>query len=162
MSQQRMTKTKINFREKLLAQNWFSWSKQAIKPDNIIMKHHKVLLTAQESSSLSLSMQGRADLVELEEETPEESFFWFWFDSSAPPLLPSATQFFFSFFFFPLPVHHQHHIKKNQKHVKANHQENRHNSKQDTDPLWENLQHQDQEQLQGLLVVVDSSELCAS
>jgi len=73
------------------------------------MKHHKVL-TAQESSSLSLSMQGR-------EELDEASPGFFSFDSlpPSPTLLPSfsthaffpsfSTQAFFSFFFLPLSIH---------------------------------------------------------
>ena len=82
-----------------------------IKPPiyKISMKHHKVL-TAQESSSLSLSMQGR-------EELDEASPGFFSFDSlpPSPTLLPSfsthaffpsfSTQAFFSFFFLPLSIH---------------------------------------------------------
>jgi hypothetical protein len=62
--------------------------------------NHQKLLTAQDSSSLSLSMQGRA---ELEQETREfcfgDSFGWIFFSS--------LTEVLFSDFFFPFSVQEQ-------------------------------------------------------
>lgn len=111
----------------------------------------KYELTAHESSSLSLSIHGRVELVEE----------FCLVDSLSPTLLSSSiTHFFLSFFFLPLSANQQQHSMNK----KDTHKSKTPNKIDVTEarnyPFLEFPLHQDQEQL--LELTAKPSELCVS